>query len=388
MNRRLFLLLIVLILLGISLGTATAQDSNSLWFGTFWSNTNMEGNPVARASSGEINFDWGDGSPGGVPADYWSGQWTSIVNFSSGTYRFTTKNDDGVGVFLGYKHIIYDWNIHPLVTNQVDVSLVGGDYSMAVSYFDETGIAVLKLAWERIGPPKSGAADVTVYSVPTPNPPPQAPPPQSSWLANYWNNNSLAGTPVLTRSEAAINYDWGTGSPAPGVINVDNFSARWSRSLYFAAGNYRFNTQSDDGIRVYLGDRLIIDNWSPHPLQTNTVDVNLGAGTYAIRVDYYENAGEAVAKFWWENINQSGSGTESGPTGVNATIRSYSLNMRTGPSTSFAILDKIPRHTIVPVVGRTSTDLWLQVVYQGQTGWTWAPYTWINGNLNTVPVTW
>ena len=386
MNRRLLVVLFVVLLLGVSMSAATAQDSSSLWFGTFWSNTNLEGDPVARASSGEINFDWGDGSPTGVPSDFWSGQWTSLVNFSAGTYRFTTQNDDGVGVFLGDKHIIYDWNIHPLVTNQVDVSLLGGDYSMAVSYFDETGIAVLKLAWERIGPPKSGAADVTVFNVPTPTPPAQPAPPSGSWLANYWNNNSLAGAPVLTRSEAAINYDWGTDSPAPGIINVDNFSARWTRSVYFSAGNYRFITESDDGIRVYVGDRLIIDNWSSHPVQTDSADVDLAAATYAIKVEYYENEGDAVAKLSWQK--NTGNGGESGPTGVSATVRTYSLNLRAGPSTSFEILNKMPTRMSVPVVGRTSTNLWLQVVYQGQTGWSWAPYMWVSGDLNSVPVTW
>ena len=75
MTRRLLVVIFVFLLLGVSISAATAQDSSSLWFGTFWSNTNLEGDPVARASSGEINFDWGDGSPTGVPSDYWSGQW-------------------------------------------------------------------------------------------------------------------------------------------------------------------------------------------------------------------------------------------------------------------------------------------------------------------------
>lgn len=384
MNRRLFLLLIVLLLLGLSIGTAAAQDSYSLWFGNYWGNTSMEGTPIASASTGEINYDWGEGSPKGVPSDYWSAEWTSVVNFDPGTYRFTVQNDDGVGVFLGDKHIIYDWNVHPLVTNQVDVSLLGGDYSMAVSYFDETGLAILKLAWERIGPPRAGAADVTVLAVPTSTPPPQPPPPQTSWLANYWNNSDLAGAAVLARYETAVNYDWGTGSPAPGIINADFFSARWSRSIYFAAGNYRFSTQSDDGIRVYVGGRLIIDNWASHPLQTDTADVDLIAGTYSVVVEYYENAGEAVAKFWWD-VN---SGTGGGTTGVEATVLTYSLNLRAGPSTNFLILRRMPRWTSVPVTGRTASNLWVQVDYQGVPGWSWAPYMAISGDLNSVPVTW
>ena len=79
-----------------------------------------------------------------MPVDNWSAKWTSIVDFSPGTYRITVQNDDGVAIFLGDKHVIFDWNAHPVVTNRVDVSLLGGEYPMAVSYFEEVGGAVLK----------------------------------------------------------------------------------------------------------------------------------------------------------------------------------------------------------------------------------------------------
>ena len=54
--------------------------------------------------------------------------------------------------------------------------------------------------------------------------------------ARYYNNMTLSGTPVVDQCEAAINHDWGTGSPAPGV-NADGFSAAWDGSFAFAAGH-------------------------------------------------------------------------------------------------------------------------------------------------------
>ena len=388
MNRRLFLFLFVLLLLTLSsaaaaTGAEAAQNSYGLWFINYWDNTNMEGAPVATGTTGVIDYDWGTGSPAaGVPSDRWSAQWTAYIEFTPGTYRFYTQNDDGVRVFLGDKHIITDWNVHPVQNNEATVSLLGGSYSMAVDFFDEGDWALLKLGWQRIGPPKSGAADVTII----PSRPPAPPPPpvaQSTWLAKYWNNSSLTGSPALTRNETAVDYDWGTGSPVPGVIGVDNFSVRWSRAVYFPAGAYRFTTQSDDGIRVSINGNRIIDNWTSHPLQTDTADVDLAAGTYTLIVEYFENTGQAVAKFSWQQHV-----AESGPTGVSASVNTYSLNMRQGPSTTFSIITKLPRGTVVPVVGRTSNSNWLQVNYHGATGWVWAPFTSISGDLAAVPVTW
>jgi hypothetical protein len=34
-----------------------------------------------------------------------------------------------------------------------------------------------------------------------------------TWQAQYWNNQDLSGSPALTRQDANINFDWGTGSP-------------------------------------------------------------------------------------------------------------------------------------------------------------------------------
>lgn len=301
MNRRLLVLLLVLVLLALGTSAAAAQNSYSLWFIKYWNNMDLEGNPVASSTSGVIDNVWKGSPASGVKEDKWSGQWTSYVDFSPGTYRITTQNDDGVRVFLGDKHIIVDWNIHGVVNNEALVSLTGGTYAMAVDYFDHVSQAVLVVGWQRIGPPKAGVPDVTVLSSQS-APPPPPPSSQAAWLANYWNNTSLSGNPVLTRNESAISYNWGWGSPAPGIVATDFFSARWTRSLHFDAGTYRFTTQSDDGIRVFIDGRLIIDNWTIHAEETNVSDVALEAGTHTIVVEYFEQTRLAVARFWWVRL--------------------------------------------------------------------------------------
>jgi hypothetical protein len=119
-----------------------------------------------------------------------------------------------------------------------------------------------------------------------------------AWEASYWNNTTLSGAPVLQRSETYLDYDWGDGSPGPGV-NADGFSARWTRYLDLAAGTYRFTTTSDDGLRVYVDGSRIIDVWYDHPPLAAAVDKTLTAGHHQVVVEFYENGGGAVARVSW-----------------------------------------------------------------------------------------
>jgi len=117
----------------------------------------------------------------------------------------------------------------------------------------------------------------------------------------YFNNVSLAGTPVLTRVEA-VDFSWGGGSPGGAVAKKD-FSARWTgRLIAPASGTYRLQAQADDGVRVWLNGALVIDHWQPHsggPLDTSAA-LNLGAGQLSpIVVEYYQGKGTATMRLLW-----------------------------------------------------------------------------------------
>ncbi|UCG48270.1 MAG: hypothetical protein JSU94_00550, partial [Phycisphaerales bacterium] len=106
---------------------------------------------------------------------------------------------------------------------------------------------------------------------------------------------------VLTRIDPQIDFNWGTGSPAPDV-NVDLFAARWLGELETAStGSYTFYTNTDDGVRLWIDDQLVIENWTDHAptIDTGSIDL-LGDQRYSIQMDYYENGGGAVAELRWE----------------------------------------------------------------------------------------
>ena len=128
--------------------------------------------------------------------------------------------------------------------------------------------------------------------------------PGSGLSAEYFNNSSaIAGftTAVLTRTDASINFDWGTNAPAGGV-QADRFSVRWSgQVLAPTTGNYRFTTVADDGVRLWVNSQLVIDNWVDQgATRRSSPSIALTAGVkYDIKMEYYENGGLAIARLLW-----------------------------------------------------------------------------------------
>ena len=128
----------------------------------------------------------------------------------------------------------------------------------------------------------------------------------SGLLGQYFNNTNITGAPALVRVEA-VNYDWGSGSPGGGV-NADNFSARWTGLVEApSSGRYRFRTQSDDGVRLWVNNTLVIDNWTAHSPTYNTSQlVTLTAGQlYSIRLEYAEYGGGATMRLEWQTPTSS-----------------------------------------------------------------------------------
>ena len=107
---------------------------------------------------------------------------------------------------------------------------------------------------------------------------------------------------VLTRMDPQINFSWGEGSPDP-LVNVDNFSARWTGEVEAAyTETYTFYTISDDGVRLWVDGRQLIDDWNDHGDTENRGNIDLVSGnTYSLVLEYYENVGGASAQLRWSS---------------------------------------------------------------------------------------
>jgi len=118
-------------------------------------------------------------------------------------------------------------------------------------------------------------------------------------LGTYFNNMTLSGT-SLTRTDAMVNFDWGSSSPMAS-INVDGFSVRWTGMVQPQfSGTYTFYTLSDDGVRLYVNNQLLVNNWTDHSSTENSGTISLVAGKlYPIKMEFYENGGNAIAELFW-----------------------------------------------------------------------------------------
>ena len=165
-------------------------------------------------------------------------------------------------------------------------------------------------------PPRKPTSRPAGAPAPSPAPvakPSAAPPPGAAWYGEYFANPDLNGTPALTRSDAAIAFDWGLGSPAP-ALPVDRFSVRWTRAVSLPAGLWRFHATTDDGVRVYVDGLPIIDQWHTTASVTYNTSATLSGGNHDLRVDYYDDTGQARIHVWWEP--DDGSATDPAHTGA------------------------------------------------------------------------
>lgn len=348
-------------------GTTPPPAGNQAWYNEYFANTNLSGTPALTGTTSAVNFNWGFGSPAtGFPADFFSVRWVRNLALDAGRYRFTVTSDDGVRVWVNNNLIIDQWRTQAATTFNADIDLAGGTIPVKVEYYENTERAQIVLTWTKIS------------SLPTQ--------PTGAYRAEYFNNATLSGSPVLVQDEAAINYNWGHGSPGA-QVPVDRFSARWTTTLNLTPGRYRFSASSDDGVRVWVNNQLIIDAWFDRPVRTFTGEYDV-SGAVPVRVEYYENTNLAEMRFSYSLVSgQPGTG---GPYPGTATVTSYKLNVRRGPSTNFAIITKLNTGDVVNLTGYRNGDAtWVQVALpNGTVGWVSALYVRTSIPISTlIPVT-
>jgi hypothetical protein len=122
-----------------------------------------------------------------------------------------------------------------------------------------------------------------------------------AWRGDYFNNSNLAGQPVFTQIDPEINFDWDTGGPVSGSVQLppDNFSIRWQRSFNLPAGLYCFALIVDDGGRVSVNGRTVIDAWQVQASQVRAAKIDLPGGVTSLKTDYFEDTGLAKAQLGW-----------------------------------------------------------------------------------------
>lgn len=238
-----------------------------------------------------------------------TGRWEANVTLPNGNYQI----------------YVYSWEDNSPMAYSLEVE--GGKVLTNVS----TGNAN---TWRKIGPFPANVADgkLTIVStgghfllsgleiykptpppisvstptpVPTPTPTPTPTPvviPSNSFAANYYWNTTLSGNPYHKTTEAyPLNKSWGTAGPGGGLPG-DNWSAKYEGSFSFENSDYEFTVSSDDGARVYLDGKLIINSWKPQALTTLRTTTSLTSGKHDVKVEYSELGGLATLSLNWKKV--------------------------------------------------------------------------------------
>jgi glucose/arabinose dehydrogenase len=259
--------------------------------GVYYDNRDFTGPTVSRIDP-TVNFNWGTGRPAPeIDINLFSVRWTGQVQARvSGTHTFYTQSDDGVRLWVNGALVVDNWTDHPPTENSGTINLTAGQrYDLKMEYYENAGGAVARLLWSAPGLAQEVIPQAQLYPTAV----------LQGLTGTYFDSLNFTGATV-TRLDPKIDFNWGTGSPAPG-IDINTFSVRWTgRVTAKASGTHTFFTQSDDGVRLWVNNVLVVNNWTDHPPTENSGTINLTAGqSYDIRMEYYENGGGAVARLSW-----------------------------------------------------------------------------------------
>jgi len=357
MNRRILAFAVALLFglilsVAISVGSPTIVEAQTNpWASQFYSDTNFA-IPVAGASPSypTLDLNWA-GNPTdsggvnpvpGVNADNFSVLFTSTQTFSTGTYRFNVLADDNARVLIDGVEILPTTAFTtPGIEATVGVILSGGSHTVQVYLVDFTATARIRVVWflESGGGVPGGP---TFTPAPTALPTSTALPPIAP--------GALTGT-VIQASVLNIRDAPSTGGRRIGRI--------LRGQTYAIVGR-------DEGARWFLLQLGGYQGWA--------------YGYYL-----YSNFNEFTAPVVSGNVILGTAGLPD--TGVrvqtNATMR-----LRGSPTVLSQQTGRVTWGSFLPVVGRTSNNVWYQVVWRGTVGWIFAGFSdLLAGCLCDVPVT-
>jgi len=353
---------------------APSLPTTSGWTAEYFANANLSGSPSAIQSVIGPSNNWGNGSPLSIiPNDNFSARWTGNLVLN-GTYEIAIRADDGIRVSVNGVNYINEWRNASGNTYRARFTVPSGTHRIVIEYYEATGGAFLEYSLVRV---EGGAIG---------NPSPQTG--SISWTAQYYNNASLAGSPILSQTEYSISRTWGNGAPSSN-LPADNFSVRWSSVQPLTAGTYRLTVRADDGVRVYINGLSYINEWHPSNANTSYVATfNLPTGNHSFVIEYYDANGVALIDYSLTRVetavvNPSQPNTSS--TNARITVTTSQLNVRQSPSIVGRILTRITRNQTYPIVGRNIDSTWWQIDVNGTVGWVNAIYT-SASNIQNVPV--
>jgi hypothetical protein len=262
---------------GNGIGLLGRYFRNATFSGAAWQRTD----PI-------VNFVWGAGAPGPMPADAFSAIWTGYLQpYYSESHLIAIETQGGVRLSIGGQILIDELDNEAEQTFTANVDLVRGEfYNIELRYKDTAGDAKVALWWS------SNSTPLQVI--------PQT---QLDWndlghgvLVSYFDENNFTDK-KLTRVEPVVGADWKGGAPSRSM-GADHFSSIWEGRLDAPySGQYTFCANTDDDIRVDIGGVKVLERGVGDGCGSA---FTLAAGKHTLRVEHREYTGNAYVRLDWQ----------------------------------------------------------------------------------------
>jgi beta-glucosidase len=129
----------------------------------------------------------------------------------------------------------------------------------------------------------------------------------------YFSGRDFSGAPNLTRVDPRVAFRWDRVSPTDDLVargelpperalGAEHFSVRWTGQLLPpVSGRYEIEVGADDGFRLYVDNRLVLDAWqTASRLQSKSAFLDLQAEkAYDIRLEYFQDTRDAEVRLAW-----------------------------------------------------------------------------------------
>jgi hypothetical protein len=277
--------------------------------GVYYDSKDLSGKFVFRIDP-VVDFNWQKGQPAaGIEGDAFTVRWSGKVEApETGDYTFITRTNDGARLWVDGRQL-YDHWLPPEGLKEWSGTIrleKGKKADFRLEYMEQGGNAEAHLLWKGPNIPNPEVIP-SKFLIPAPPPPPSAAAGGdaskslgSGLLAIYYNSRDFSGQAV-TRIDPKVEFEW-NGPPVPG-LGAENFSVRWIGQVRApATEGFTFHTVTDDGVRLWINNQLIIDQWQDQSPSETSGTFPLKTGQlYDIRMEYYQGGGGAVAKLFWSS---------------------------------------------------------------------------------------
>lgn len=260
--------------------------------------------PSVERVDKEVNFaSTLEAFPGTKLVDNFYVNWTGVIRIpKDGKYTFFLESDDGSRLSIDGKEVVDHSGTHDMTEMSGRVELKAGDHELKLEFFDAEEEAGCILSWETAGQAKAVVPASVLFH--------KAAGGEPGLLAEYYRTEEgtedfpdfpASKAPDLKRVDKTINFE-STQDNWPGTEFKDFFFIRWTGTIRIPTdGQYTLFLDSDDGSRLFIDGKQVVDNGGAHGMEEVAGNIELTAGDHALKVEFFEKDIDAGCKFSWRS---------------------------------------------------------------------------------------